>query len=318
MHLRGKRIAVTGGAGFLGKHVVRVLESRGCARLWVPRRYDYDLTTERAVERLYRDMRPDILIHLAGVSGGPADHRANPARYAYENLMMGALLMEHGRRAGLEKLVTIGSTWGYPRSSPLPLREDDLWQGPPPDCRSAFGLAKKMLLTLGQAYRQQHGFNSIHLVPATLYGPGCSFEGPSCSLVPSLIRICRDAARLNLPEVACSRDPAERHELLYVEDCAEGVVAATERFDGGEPVNLGTGTEISARDVAAAIASLTCFHGRFVWDAAPSGDPPRRALDCRRARQLFGFRARTSLQRGLRRTVHWYLEQYAPVDAAAS
>jgi GDP-L-fucose synthase len=297
---------VTGGAGFLGQHVVRVLRERGCTDIMIPRRSQYDLTREAAVELLYRDVRPEVVIHLAAVVGGIGANRANPGRFVYENLVMGAMLIEHARRVGVEKFVGIGTICSYPKFTAVPFREEDLWNGYPEETNAPYGLAKKMLLVQGQAYRQQYGFNAIHLLPVNLYGPGDNFDLESSHVIPALIRKCLEAIERGEPEIVCWGDGTPTREFLYVEDCAEAIVLATERYDGAEPVNIGAGFEISMKELVDLIAELTGFQGRIAWDTDKPNGQPRRCLDISRAERLFGFRARTAFEEGLHRTVEWY------------
>ncbi len=308
MELRGKRIVVTGGAGFLGQYVVRVLREGGCREITVPRRSQYDLTREAAVDLLYRDARPEIVIHLAAVVGGIGANRANPGRFVYENLVMGTMLMEYARRAGVEKFVGVGTICSYPKFTPVPFREEDLWKGYPEETNAPYGLAKKMLLVQGQAYRQQYGFNAIHLLPVNLYGPGDNFDPESSHVIPALIRKCLEAVERGEREVVCWGDGTPTREFLYVEDCAEGIILATERYDRAEPVNIGAGFEISIKELVELIADLTGFRGRIVWDTTKPNGQPRRCLDTSQASELFGFRAKANFREGLRRTVHWYQE----------
>jgi GDP-L-fucose synthase len=308
MQLRNKRIVVTGGAGFLGEHVVRTLEAHGCTDIVVPRRSRYDLTQESNVKRLYVDVKPEVVIHLAAVVGGIGANRANPGRFLYENLMMGAMLMEYARRTEVEKFVGIGTICSYPKFTPLPFREEHLWNGYPEETNAPYGLAKKMLLVQGQAYRQQYGFNAVHLLPVNLYGPGDNFDPESSHVIPALIRKCLEAVERGEPEIVCWGDGTPTREFLYVEDCAEAIVLAAERYDGVEPVNIGAGFEISIKDLAELIAELTGFRGRIVWDTSKPNGQPRRCLDTSRAWELFAFRAQTDFREGLRRTIKWYME----------
>ena len=319
MQLRDKRIVVTGGAGFLGQHVVRSLRARGCTEIVVPRRSQYDLTREANVERLYADAQPDIVVHLAAVVGGIGANRANPGRFLYENLVIGTVLMEHARRAGVEKFVGIGTICSYPKFTPVPFREEHLWNGYPEETNAPYGLAKKMLLVQGQAYREQYGFNAIHLLPVNLYGPGDNFDLESSHVIPALIRKCLEAVERGEPEVVCWGDGTPTREFLYVEDCADAIVLAAERYDGAEPVNIGTGFEISIKDLAGLIAELSGFQGQIVWDTSKPNGQPRRCLDTSRAWELFGFRAKTAFREGLRRSIAWYTQKAAPriVEPAA-
>lgn len=309
MKLSEKSIVVTGGAGFLGRYVTRMLQDRGCTQIMVPRHTHYDLTREAAVEQLYLDTRPQIVIHLAAVVGGIGANRANPGRFVYENLIMGAMLMEYARRAGVEKFVGVGTICAYPKFTPVPFKEEDLWNGYPEETNAPYGLAKKMLLVQGQAYRQQYGFNSIHLIPVNLYGPGDNFDLETAHVIPALIRKCLEAVEQGKPEIVCWGDGTPTREFLYVEDCAEAIVLATERYDGADPVNTGAGFEISIKKLVELIASLTGFQGRITWDTTKPNGQPRRCLDTTRAEELFGFRAKTDFREGLLRTVKWHRNQ---------
>lgn len=309
MELRGKPIVVTGGAGFLGQHVVRVLQERGCTEINIPRQSRYDLTQEAAVMQLYHDARPEVVIHLAAVVGGIGANRANPGRFFYENLVMGATLMEHARRTGVKKFVGIGTICAYPKFTPVPFHEEDLWNGYPEETNAPYGLAKKMLLVQGQAYRQQYGFNAIHLLMVNLYGPGDNFDYESSHVIPALIRKCIEAKERGDDHIIVWGTGTPTREFLYVEDAAEGIVLATERYEGSEPVNLGSGIEISIKGLAHLVARLTGFEGEILWDASKPDGQPRRKLDTRRAEREFGFRARLPFEEGLRRTIAWHLDQ---------
>jgi GDP-L-fucose synthase len=307
MDLRGQRIAVTGGAGFLGSHVVTALKARGCSSIAVPRKRDYDLTVEAAVARFYDDCRPDVVVHLAAVVGGIGANRANPGRFFYDNLMMGALTMEYARRLGIKKYVAIGTICCYPKFTPVPFREEELWNGYPEETNAPYGLAKKMLSVQSGAYRQQYGFNSIFLLPVNLYGPGDNFDPESSHVIPALIRRFVEARNGGAHEVVVWGDGTATREFLYVEDAARAIALATERYDGAEPVNIGAGFEISIGKLAHKIAALTGYKGQIVWDTTKPNGQPRRCLDVSRAEQLFGFRATTSFDDGLTSTISWYL-----------
>ena len=304
-NLRGKRITVTGGAGFLGSHVVARLREQG-AEVFVPRSRDYDLVSIEAVRRLYRDARPAIVIHLAAQVGGIGANRENPGRFFYENLMMGVQLMEEGRLAGLEKFVAVGTVCAYPKFTPVPFREDDLWAGYPEETNAPYGLAKKMLLVQAQAYRQQYGFTAIYLLPVNLYGPRDSFDPAKSHVIPALIKKCCDAIDRGDREIEVWGTGQASREFLYVDDCARGIVLATERYERSDPVNLGAGREITIKDLVHLIAQLTGFRGTIRWDASKPDGQPRRCLDVSRAEREFGFRAETPFEDGLRRTINWY------------
>jgi GDP-L-fucose synthase len=317
MNLTDKRIVVTGGGGFLGSRVVAKLRERGCTSVFAPRRLEYDLRDIEAVKRLFRDHEPHVVVHLAAVVGGIGANRANPGRFFFENLMMGVLLMEQARIAALEKFVAIGTVCAYPKLAPVPFREEDLWNGYPEETNAPYGLAKKMLLVQAQAYREQYGLNSIFLLPVNLYGPGDNFDPASSHVIPALIRKCSEAVQEGRDRVVVWGTGRASREFLYVDDCADGIVRATERYDGAEPVNLGTGVEITIRDLTEAIARLTGFNGDIVWDASKPDGQPRRCLDVSRAERLFGFRATTSFDTGLQKTVAWFAGQ-SGANAAAS
>jgi GDP-L-fucose synthase len=303
--LASKRVVVTGGSGFLGRHVVAALGTRGCTVL-VPRKAQYDLTHIADVERMYADLRPDVVLHLAAVVGGIGANRDSPGRFFFENVMLGALTMEQARLTGVEKFVGIGTICAYPKLAPVPFLERDLWNGYPEETNAPYGIAKKMLLVQGQAYRQQYGFNAIHLLPVNLYGPHDNFEPKSSHVIPALIRKCLEAAEAGASEVAIWGSGTATREFLFVEDCAEGIVLATERYDGAEPVNIGAGFEIGIRELAELIADLTGFTGKLTFDRTKPDGQPRRMLDVSRAEQQFGFRATTDFRAGLRTTIDWY------------
>ena len=303
--LASKRVVVTGGGGFLGRHVVAALDTRGCIVL-VPRKAQYDLTREGDVARMYADLTPQIVIHLAAVVGGIGANRDFPGRFFFENVMLGALTMELARLNGVEKFVGIGTICAYPKLSPVPFVERDLWNGYPEETNAPYGIAKKMLLVQGQAYRQEYGFNAIHLLPVNLYGPHDNFDPTSSHVIPALIRKCVEAAATGAPEVVCWGTGNATREFLFVKDCAEGIVLATERYDDPEPVNIGAGFEIGIRELAELIAELTGFTGTLVFDRTKPDGQPRRMLDVNRAERRFGFKATTDFRAGLRRTIEWY------------
>jgi len=305
--LANKRVVVTGGAGFLGRHLTENLRRRGCRRIFVPRRVQFDLTRPADIERLFREQQPEVLIHLAATVGGIGANAAQPGRFFYENALMGIQLIEAARRFSVEKTVVIGTICAYPKLTPVPFREEDLWNGYPEPTNAPYGLAKKMLLVQCQAYRAQYGMNAIYLLPVNLYGPGDNFDLETGHVIPALIRKCMEAVELGSDEIVLWGDGTPTREFLYVADAAEGIAAATEKYDKGEPVNLGSGEEISIRELASKIAELTGFQGRICWDTSKPNGQPRRRLDVSRAEKEFGFRAKISLEEGLRRTVDWYL-----------
>jgi GDP-L-fucose synthase len=309
--LDGRRVMVTGGAGFLGSAVVARLEGAGSS-VFVPRSRDYDLRTRDGIERALDAGRPQVVVHLAAVVGGIGANRENPGRFFHDNAVMGIELMEASRLAGIDKFVQIGTVCSYPKFTPVPFREDDLWNGYPEETNAPYGLAKKMLLVQGQAYREQYGFNVIHLIPVNLYGPGDNFNPASSHVIPALIKKCVDAIDAGASHIDVWGTGSASREFLYVDDAANGIVLATERYDDHDPVNLGVGREITIRDLVGTIARLTGFQGEIRWDATKPDGQPRRALDTSRARERFGFEARTSFEDGLRRTIEWYLSTAAP------
>lgn len=340
-----RRVLVTGGSGFLGSFVVQKLQERGCKNVFVPRSKDYNLVQMEAVKKLYKDAKPDIVIHLAARVGGIGANRANPGKFFYDNLMMGAQLMEVGRQVGIEKFVAIGTVCAYPKFTPVPFREEDLWNGYPEETNAPYGLAKKMLLVQAQSYRQQYGFNAIYLLPVNLYGPEDNFDPESSHVIPALIRKCLEAKdfqaeakvkssslNLDLPEGPHPKpepDPSQNllqgsqpqpgsaitvwgtgkptREFLYVEDAAEGILLATEKYNKPDPVNLGTSFEISIKDLVELIVKLTGFKGEIIWDTSKPDGQPRRMLDTSKAEREFGFQAKTTFEDGLKKTIDWYL-----------
>jgi GDP-L-fucose synthase len=303
---QGLRVLVTGGAGFLGWYVVEGLRARGCTDIIVPRSADCDLVQAEAVKRLFREVRPHVVIHLAARVGGIEANRQNPGRFFYENLMMGMQVMEEARLAGVRKFVGIGTICAYPKFTPIPFKEEDLWNGYPEETNAPYGLAKKMLLVQAQAYRQQYGFPAITLFPVNLYGPRDNFDLETSHVIPAMIRKFVEARRAGRSEVTLWGTGKPTREFLFVRDAAEGVLLAAERYDGREPVNLGAGFEISIADLAGLIAKLTRYAGRVVWDASRPDGQPRRCLDVTRAEKEFGFRASTTFEEGLRETIAWY------------
>jgi GDP-L-fucose synthase len=304
-----RRVVVTGGQGFLGSYVVEKLKQHGARHVLVPAQADYDLRSLDAVERMYRDMRPNVVIHLAAVVGGIGANRERPGEFFYDNLMMGAQLMEVGRLQKIEKFVAIGTVCAYPKFTPIPFKEDDLWNGYPEETNAPYGLAKKMLLVQAQAYRQQYGFRSIYLLPVNLYGPRDHFDPAVSHVIPALIKKCIDARDEGASEIVVWGDGSATREFLYAEDAAEGIALATERYDKPEPVNLGASFEISVRDLVTLIAEATRFTGRVTWDTTKPNGQPRRKLDTSRAAREFGFAASVDFREGLRRTVEWYTAQ---------
>jgi GDP-L-fucose synthase len=308
MHWQSKRIVVTGGAGFLGSFVVEKLHERGCRNVFVPRSKEYDLRDRDAIIRLFEKEQPEVVIHLAAVVGGIGANRANPGRFFYDNAIMGLQLMEQALRVGVQKFVAVGTICAYPKFTPVPFKEDDLWDGYPEETNAPYGLAKKMMLVQAQAYRAQYGFNAIYLLPVNLYGPGGNFDLETSHVIPALIRKCVEAKENGRRQIVLWGDGTPTREFLYVEDAAEGILLATERFDGAEPVNLGSGAEISIRDLAELISAEVGFKGEIVWDATKPNGQPRRCLDVTRAKRCFGFEASRQFRDGIQTTVGWFLE----------
>jgi GDP-L-fucose synthase len=326
---QNRRILVTGGAGFLGAFVVEKLRECGCKNIFIPRSRDYDLVEMKDVRRLYRDATPDIVIHLAGRVGGIGANRANPGKFFYDNLMMGVQMMEVGRQAGIEKFVAIGTVCAYPKFTPIPFKEEDLWNGYPEETNAPYGLAKKMLLVQAQAYRRQYGFNAIYLLPVNLYGPGDNFDSESSHVIPALIykfiKAQREASSkqkavgsnsaYSIVPTSYSAPPSvviwgtgkATREFFYVEDAAEGILLAAEHYNKPDPVNLGVGFEISVRDLVDLIAKLTGFRGEILWDKTKPDGQPRRMLDVSKAEKEFGFKAKTNLEEGLKKTIDWFI-----------
>jgi len=299
------RVLVTGGAGFLGSHVVDRLRADG-AEVFVPRRSEYDLTDAASVERLFADARPELVIHLAAEVGGIGANRDNPGRYWYSNLLMGAHVLEQTRLSGASKLVLMGTICAYPKFAPIPFHENDLWSGYPEETNAPYGIAKKTLLVGAHGYREQYGTNAIYLLPVNLYGPRDNFDLETSHVIPALIRKMIDAQERGDDEIVLWGDGSPTREFLYVDDCAEAIVLAAQKYDGEEPVNLGTGEEISIRELAELIQELTGFAGRITWDTTKPNGQPRRKLDVTAAEERFGFRAATPLREGLQRTIEWY------------
>jgi GDP-L-fucose synthase len=304
------RVLVTGGGGFLGSHLVERLEGDG-HEIFAARHRDYDLTSMEAVSRLFDDARPELIYHLAAEVGGIGANRANPGRYWYANLVMGAHMLEQSRIREIGKLVVAGTVCAYPKHTPVPFREEDLWDGYPEETNAPYGVAKKALLVGAQAYREQYGLNAIYLLPANLYGPRDNFDLESSHVIAALIRKMTDSPA----EVVLWGDGSPTREFLFVDDCVEGFILAAEQYDGPEPVNLGTGVETSIRELAEMIADVTGFEGEITWDTSMPNGQPRRSLDPSRAEELFGFRAKVSLREGIEQTVAWY-QKHAPTHAA--
>ncbi len=309
---------VTGGGGFLGTHLVEKLQERGCRDIFVPRKKDYDLREREAILRALNDSRPDMIIHLAAVVGGIGANRERPADFFYENLMMGTQLIHESWKAGVKKFVALGTICAYPKHTPVPFKEEDIWNGYPEETNAPYGLAKKMLLVQSQAYRQQHGFDSIYLSPVNLYGPRDHADLKTSHVIPALIRKCVEAQERGEASIEVWGTGKATREFLYVEDAAEGILLAAEKYDGADPVNLGVGREIPIKELVDTIVRLTGFTGQVVWDASKPDGQPRRALDTAKAENLFGFKAQTSFEDGLRRTIDWYRRAHSGASAAVA
>jgi GDP-L-fucose synthase len=303
-----KKICVTGGAGFLGTHLIRELRSKGAQDIFIPKIEDYDLVDSDAIRRMLADSDPDVIIHLAAHVGGIGANQEKPAEFFYDNLMMGVQLMHQAYERGVEKFVAIGTVCAYPKFTPVPFSEDDLWIGYPEETNAPYGLAKKMLLVQSQAYRDQYGYNSIFLLPVNLYGPGDNFNPRSSHVIPALIRKCVEAKEAGEDHIVVWGDGSPTREFIYVTDAARGIALATEKYNESLPVNLGSGFEISIKDLAEKIARMTGFEGDLVWDTSKPNGQPRRALDTSRAKEKFGFEARVDFDEGLQETIDWYLE----------
>src|SRR3954471_8539720 len=312
------RLVLTGGGGFVGTALLRKLKGRGYTNVAVVRRKDFDLTHEADVDRLYRDVKPAVVLHLAAEVGGIGANRDNPGRYFFANMAMGLHLIEGARRHGIKKFLQTGTICAYPNLTPVPFKEANLWNGYPEVTNAPYGIAKKSLLVQCQAYREQYGTNAIYLLPVNLYGPGDNFDLESSHVIPALIRKCVEGARNGSLELVCWGDGSPTREFLYVEDAAAGIAAATERYDQAEPVNLGSGEEISIKELSEKIAALTGFRGRIVWDDTRPNGQPRSCLDVTRAEQSFGFKAATSLDAGLQRTIDWYVTSLHLETSSAS
>jgi GDP-L-fucose synthase len=306
--LHNKRMVITGGAGFLGNHLQKKLQERGIGseHVWIPLVEDYDLTKEADVIRMYEDMRPEIVIHLAAEVGGIGANRDNPGRFFYSNMAMGLHLIEQARLHGVQKFVQVGTICAYPKFTPVPFKEEELWNGYPEETNAPYGIAKKALLVMLQGYRQQYGLNGIYLLPVNLYGPGDNFNPASSHVIPALIKKCVDAVNEGKDSIECWGTGGASREFIYAEDAAEGILLAAERYNGAEPVNIGAGFEITIKDLVEKIARLTGFQGRILWDPTKPDGQPRRCLDTSRARDWFGFTAKTDFQTGLQQTIDWY------------
>jgi GDP-L-fucose synthase len=311
LDLATKRICVTGGAGFLGTHLIRRLKEHGAREIFVPQYPEYDFVREADIIRMIDTVKPDIIIHLAAKVGGIGANREKPGEFFYDNLMMGVQLIHQAWLKGVEKFVAIGTICAYPKFTPIPFKEEDLWNGYPEETNAPYGLAKKMLLVQSQAYREQYGYNSIFLLPVNLYGPGDNFNPASSHVIPALIRKCLEAKEQNASEIVAWGDGTPTREFIYVEDAAEGITLATERYNSSEPVNIGSSFEISIKDLTETIARLTGFNGTIRWDTTKPNGQPRRKLDTTRAREAFGFEAKTDFEEGLKRTIAWYANERA-------
>lgn len=306
---RNKRVCVTGGAGFLGSFVTQKLHDRGAAEVFIPTIEKYDLVQLPSIQQLLKDSQPEIIIHLAAQVGGIGANREHPAEFFYNNLMMGVQLIHEAWLHGVEKFVALGTICAYPKFTPIPFKEENLWDGYPEETNAPYGLAKKMLLVQSQAYRQQYGFNSIFLMPVNLYGPRDNFNPESSHVIPALIKKCVEAIESGAESIEVWGDGSPTREFLYVEDAAEGILLATEKYNSPEPVNLGSGMEISIKDLVELIAHLTGFNGRIVWNTSKPNGQPRRRLNVERAEREFGFKAQINFEEGLRRTIEWYRQQ---------
>ena len=311
LNLATKRICVTGGAGFLGTHLIRRLKEHGAREIFVPQYPEYDLVREADIIRMIDTAKPDIIIHLAAKVGGIGANREKPGEFFYDNLMMGVQLIHQSWMKGVEKFVAIGTICAYPKYTPIPFKEEDLWNGYPEETNAPYGLAKKMLLVQSQSYREQYGYNSIFLLPVNLYGPGDNFNPASSHVIPALIRKYLEAKEQGASEIVAWGDGSPTREFIYVEDAAEGIALATERYNSSEPVNIGSSFEISIKDLTETIARLTGFNGTIRWDTSKPNGQPRRKLDTTRAREAFGFEAKTDFEDGLKRTIDWYANERA-------
>jgi GDP-L-fucose synthase len=301
-----RRIVVTGGAGFLGSYILEGLQKRGCKNILVPKIEDYDLTKMDKIIRMYEDMQPDIVIHLAAIVGGIGANREHPGEFFYKNLIMGIQLIEQGRQQNIEKFVAIGTICAYPKFAPVPFKEEDIWNGYPEETNAPYGLAKKMLLVQSQAYRTEYDFNSIFLLPVNLYGPRDNFNPVSSHVIPALIKKCIDAINNGADHIDCWGTGTVSREFIHAEDAAEGILLATEHYNGSEPVNIGAGSEITIKELVEKIAEITGFKGEIRWDSSKPDGQPRRRLDVSKAKKYFGFESKISFDEGLKATIEWY------------
>lgn len=304
-----KKVVVTGGAGFLGRGVVRLLKQRGCHRIFVTRSAQYDLRNLSAIKRMLKKDDPDVILHLAAVVGGIGANRENPGKFFYDNIIMGIQLIDQAYRHGVGKFVAVGTICAYPKFTPVPFKEENLWDGYPEETNAPYGLAKKMLLVQSQAYRQQYGFNAIFVLPVNFYGPGDNFSPRSSHVIPALIKKCIDAKNKGEGHITVWGTGRATREFLYVDDAVRGIVLAAERYDNPEPVNIGAGFEVSIKDLVARIVRLTGFQGKVIWDPSQPDGQPRRSLDTSRAKSEFGFQASIKLDAGLKKTISWYKNQ---------
>ncbi|HEG42713.1 MAG TPA: GDP-L-fucose synthase [Phycisphaerales bacterium] len=307
-YFEDRRIVVTGGAGFLGSYITEKLEKRGCKNILIPTIEEYDLVDLADIKRMYDDMKPDVVIHLAAVVGGIGANREHPGEFFYKNLMMGVQLIEEARLRDLEKFVAIGTVCAYPKFTPVPFKEDDIWDGYPEETNAPYGLAKKMLLTQSQAYRQEYDFNSIFLLPVNLYGPRDNFRPDSSHVIPAIIKKCVDAIDSGADSIECWGTGSASREFIYADDAAEGILLATEHYNESDAVNIGAGFEITIKDLIEKIVKLTGFSGEIVWDPSQPDGQPRRCLDTTRAKERFNFQAKTNFDEGLKATIDWYVK----------
>ena len=309
---KGKRVLVTGGAGFLGSYIVSNLKSKGCENIFIPKIEDYDLTETDDIRRVYYDSKPDMVIHLAAKVGGIGANKSKPGEFFYDNLIMGVQLIEEARIRNIEKFISLGTICCYPKFTPVPFKEENLWDGYPEETNAPYGLAKKMLLIQSQSYRIQYGFNGIFLMPVNLYGPGDNFDPKLSHVIPAIIKKCTDAIKEGRKEIVLWGSGKPTREFIYVEDAAEAILLAAERYNKPEPVNIGSGFEISIEQLAELIKRLTGYKGRIIWDSTMPDGQPRRRLDVLKAKQEFGFTAKTDFKEGLKKTIYWYNSTYLP------